>query len=277
MNSSESSSKPILTDVDWYAVACKIRKQNQQLKEQILKLETSIEEQKKQIKVQVIKNQDYLNLITDQSQKITELSKEVDDNQERIKQQSKQYNQQKLSIENLTQELKKTQQLAASLERECSLLQDDFNSIKHSLKQKEKENKELQIRLQRQQRSNIQYKTALDNKYLTNPPDVNSLGIKSWSEIESNNSSQNGNNTIQEQINNAPDIPEIIYDNHPQEEKKSTNYLVSESKILSENNLNIIPAKKENNNSSKKLGNSQDNIIKKTRKESFLKLPKWGK
>ena len=81
MNSSESSSKPILTDVDWYAVACKIRKQNQQLKEQILKLETSIEEQKKQIKVQVIKNQDYLNLITDQSQKITELSKEVDDNQ----------------------------------------------------------------------------------------------------------------------------------------------------------------------------------------------------
>ena len=173
--------------------------------------------------------------------------------------------------------MKKTQQLAASLERECSLLQDDFNSIKHSLKQKEKENKELQIRLQRQQRSNIQYKTALDNKYLTNPPDVNSLGIKSWSEIESNNSSQNGNNTIQEQINNAPDIPEIIYDNHPQEEKKSTNYLVSESKILSENNLNIIPAKKENNNSSKKLGNSQDNIIKKTRKESFLKLPKWGK
>jgi hypothetical protein len=36
-------------------------------------------------------------------------------------------------------------------------------------------------------------------------------------------------------------------------------------------------SRRNNNNSSKKLENSQDNIIKKTRKESFLKLPKWGK
>lgn len=154
-NSSPSSSKPLINQVDWYAIASKIRIQNEKLKAKIDELETIIEEQKQQIKVQVIKNQDYFNTEENQQEKIKELEKEIAEKNEQI-------NNQKSTINELTQELENIQQHTASLERECSLLQESYNEQKNQLKKLEQENKELKIRLQRQQRYNIQYKTALD-------------------------------------------------------------------------------------------------------------------
>lgn len=184
MSSSQSSpiNKSSLTDKDWHSIACKIRKQNQELKEKIAQLDNIIAEQKNQLTVQVIKNQDQNQLINEQYQKIKE-------SDIKINQKNQQYEKQKTTFDTVNTELKKTQQLAAGLERECSLLQDKYNETQHQLKQKEKENKELQTRLQRQQRYNIQLKTSLD-QYLTsssvNPSDVGSLGIESWSKDKSN-------------------------------------------------------------------------------------------
>jgi chromosome segregation ATPase len=269
MNSSQSSPipKPSLTNMDWYAIACKIRKQNQELKEKTVQLEKIIEEQKNQMKVPVIKNQEY--------------------------------QKQKSVIESLNSELKKNQQLAAGLERECSLLQDKYNEIQHQLKQTEKENKELQIRLQRQQRYNIQYKAALD-QYLTvsspTSPDVESLRIESWSEDRPHSPIQNPSiNLSSEDKNINQENPELVFNNLSQKTDEDIVYDLpknldnsqslnegikpSISSILSIKNLSLPPlnkSEKTDNNLEVKNSDHSDNSKQKSR-QSFLKLPKFGK
>ncbi|MGI0481881.1 hypothetical protein ACN4EE_13960 [Geminocystis sp. CENA526] len=276
------SPKSTLTNKDWYAIACKIRKKNEELKQETTELQTLIEEQKKHIKVQVIKNQDFQKKIKEDVVKIQQLETEINNSHIRIEEQNEQYQKQKLVIENLTKELKKTQQLTANLERDCSLLQDNYNEIQYQLKQKEKENKELQVRLQRQQRYNAQYKTALDH-YLTNncapSPEVNGLGITSWSD----NNSSSSNSTINdnpEQVNlPSQTFPlfekidrEIEQIDRNLEENQSEQIQSKPKEDLSLPPLtNNIFANQEIENNQEKKSN------KKPRNKSFLKLPKFGK
>lgn len=301
MSSSESSpiNKSSLTDKDWYAIACKIRKQNQELKEKTDQLETVIEEQKNQIKVHVIKNQDQNNLTEEQHQKIETFDIKINNYEDKLTKKNQQYQKQKLIVDDVNSELKKMQQLAAGLERECSLLQDKYNETQHQLKQKEKENKELQTRLQRQQRYNSQYKAALD-QYLTASPaipsDVSSLGIESWAKdqpdnltenysINSSSEGENINKEKSELISNSlgQKVDENIVNKSPQNLDNSNlsnqSKKVSVSSILLGNNLSLPPlnksAKNDKNLEIKTANNSDNN--KKKRKQSFLKLPKFGK
>jgi hypothetical protein len=295
------SNKSTLTNKDWYAIACKIRTQNQELKQETSELKTLIDEQKKQIKVQVIKNQDFQKKCQEYENKIQQLETEINDSHIRIEEQNEQYHKQKTVIENLTKELKKTQQLAANLERDCSLLQDNYNQGQYHLKQKEKENKELHIRLQRQQRYNAQYKTALDH-YLAHsetPKDVNSLGIKSWS--DNNISSQNNIiNGTSEAINSIPEIPTFldkidqeiaeidretalcdrqqqdteIFDRNLETETKDNNLKSNKGSIDNP----ILLTLKENISPNQEISKSEEkDNKKKPRNKPFLKLPKFGK
>lgn len=297
MSSSQSSplNKSSLTDKDWYAIACKIRKQNQEFKEKTAKLETIIAEQKTQIKVQVIKNQDQNNLIEEQNQKIEALDLKITHYEEKIAQKDQQHQKQKSIFDGVNTELKKTQQLAAGLERECSLLQDKYNEIQHQLKQKEKENKELQIRLQRQQRYNTQYKAALD-QYLTVSPvtsyDVGSLGIKSWSKDQLNNLTPINVSSEDEKINQensevihkdlTPKVDQDIVNNtskNPDNSQLLNNHEKSSvPSILLGNNLSLPPLnkteKKDHDLEVKTLDNVKNG--RKKAKQSFLKLPKFG-
>jgi len=266
-------SKPNLANKDWYAIACKIRKQNEDLKKKITELETLIEAQKQQIKVQVIKNKDHEKINLNYEAVIKDLEKKINENYLRINEQNEQYEKQKLVMENLIKELKQTQQLAANLERDCSLLQDTYNESQYQLKQKEKENKELQTRLQRQQRYNAQYKTALD-QYLTSnsttAPNVNSLGIESWSE---------NNFSVDNDVSEDVQQPSLL-DKIDQEIAEIDNN-------LEENNMNIQQQNREEKTIPKapffpslKQDNSQESYNgkeQKPRNKSFLKLPKFGK
>ncbi len=293
------SNKSTLTNKDWYAIACKIRTQNQELKQETSQLKTLIEEQKKQIKIQVIKNQDFEQKCREYENKIKQLETAVNDSHIHLEQQNEQYQKQKIVIDNLIKELKKTQQLAANLERDCSLLQDNYNEAQYNLKQKEKENKELQTRLQRQQRYNAQYKTALDH-YLANsekPKDVNSLGIKSWSEnnLSDQNHLVNGTSPT---VNSTPEIPTFLdkidretelldreianieqnlEDNINNKKSSETRENKIKSQDNSVNNL-ILPPLKENISANQEVSKSEEKENKKKpRNQSFLKLPKFGK
>ncbi len=251
-NSSPSSSKPLINQVDWYAIASKIRIQNEKLKAKISELETIIEEQKQQIKVQVIKNQDYFHLEENQQEKLRQLQLEITEKDEQIINQ-------KSTVDNLTQELEKIQQQTARLERECSLIQDSYNEQQHQLKQVEKENKELKIRLQRQQRYNIQYKTALDQVINASSVEGNANSvIKSFSENNIppsfvTNKSQLNLTNPEEIIPENQDIIDTIQENE-----------------LKENILEIKPSSPEENNSDSDLANlpsreseNQNSILKK--------------
>ena len=144
--SSSPSNKPSISKTDWYAIACKIRTQNQKLKQKIINLETLLDEQKEQIKVQVLKNQDYEELISEQEETRSLLEAEISEYEEQISEKTQQIESQQSNINQLTQELQKIQQQTARLERECSLLQENYHDEQNKLKQREAENKDLRIR-----------------------------------------------------------------------------------------------------------------------------------
>lgn len=238
-NSPSSSNKPLIGEIDWYAIACKIRGQNEQLKQKITDLETLIEEQKQQIKVQVIKNQDYDDVLSEQEEAQSLLEAEISEYEEQVAEKTQQIEIQQATISELTQELQKIQQQTARLERECSLLQENYNEEQNKLKQIEAENKDLRIRLQRQQRYNLQYKTALD-KFLDtstqNNRDFNSLGIKSWSENESTEYVANGDNGLGLEMSSVADTwnepPSNDFEEQEEDEVQEMESLDSENEEL---------------------------------------------
>ncbi|HIK37631.1 MAG: hypothetical protein N3D76_05550 [Geminocystis sp.] len=169
MSKSLSSHKTNLQDIDWYAVACRIRKQNEQLKGKIAQLESIIAQQKEQLSAQSQTGKQPDDEIT--GQKITELTEEIEA--------------QKKHISQLTEEIEKLQKQVALLERECSFLQEDCHEKEAQLRILEQENRELKIRLQRQQRYTIEYKNALEqilrNHNISLPRSFETLKINSWS------------------------------------------------------------------------------------------------
>lgn len=274
MTNSSSSSKPLINDVNWYAIASKIRNQNEKLKAKISDLENLIEEQKQQIKIQVIKNQDYSNLEENQQKEVENLKKEIVNKNQQIEKQ-------KETIETLTEQLEKIQQQTARLERECSLLQDNYNDQQHQLKQVEKENKELKIRLQRQQRYNIQYKTALDQVIGASSADNNSLNINPLSNNNlsplTNHVSSNQSDNKGENKNSTPST--IDEKNHPIENILNTPSFSEDNTEVKQNASLNLPLKNQdsNNNREKKEGNNGRNQEKKQKKRGFIQLPQFGK
>jgi hypothetical protein len=245
-----------LTNADWYKIACKIRDQNRELKIQISELEELLSNCQQSANEQIIAVEKKDILIECQQQQITNLNKELSEQINLKKPTNSEEQKLELLIDNLSQELQQVQQQAARLERECSFLQDKYNQQEHLLKQQEKENQELQIRLQRQQRYNLQYKSALDQYLQSNVeeeknyqqnlnPSLKKEGIKPWHEaqIEGNlarNSerilpkilnSLNPSAVKQEtniQQNQENDIPELIYDNSPNSTEDKIENLIEE-------------------------------------------------
>jgi hypothetical protein len=258
--SSSDSNKFPVDDQDWYVIACRIRNQNKKLKEKIKELEDILEEQQEQINGEVLKNQDYDDLLQEQEEIKLVLEEEINNYQEQILQQKQQIETQQANISQLTQELEKVQQQAARLERECSLLQDNYHEEQNKLKQIEAENKDLRIRLQRQQRYNLQYKTALD-QFLDNSNipsrDSKGLGIKSWGENDSDNQDDSNNFGLTE--NNDDDFWQS------QSPVKSEN--------LSSNDSSSNSTIEDNSETESKETNVEEN---KNQKKPFIKLPQFG-
>ena len=267
-NSPSHPKKPSLSEIDWYAIACKIRTQNQKLKQQIVDLESLIHEQKQQIKIQVVKNQDCDLALNEKDEEKTNLENEYE---EQLLEKEEQIEEQQVTINQLAQELEKIQQQAARLERECSLLQEKYNEQQNTLQRTEVENKDLRVRLQRQQRYNLQYKTALD-KFLdtssaqNNDLDNNSIGIQSWSDSESSELDsklkesegweyQSGIESDESQVNSEE------------------NFSSSELEQAIDSEAEAIFSESENNLQQKKADKSGQ---KKGHGKLFLKLPQFG-
>ena len=273
-NSSSPAKKPLKHNIDWYAMACKIRTQNEKLKDKIVNLETLIDEQKEQIKVQVVKNQDCEQVIKQQAETQEILDIEIEKYQAQIEQKEERIATQQDTINQLIQELEKIQQQTARLERECSLLQDNYQEEQNKLQQMETENKDLRIRLQRQQRYNLQYKTALDqflDTSSTSPNrENNSLGIKSWSDVQENDNG-NGNHST------ANDYDSIEVWGNSSETENTTK--TEPESLTTEDKAEEKPLPSQNE-STKKTENQESREKqaeeKKSRGKLFIKLPQFG-
>ncbi|MBE9223165.1 hypothetical protein IQ215_10705 [Cyanobacterium stanieri LEGE 03274] len=170
-----------LRHMDWYAIACKVRVKYEKLKEKVTYLEQSLLGYQKEVegKDKIINEQN--RQLDNHGVTLNQLYIKVDDATQQI-------NHQQLLIEKLSQDLKDSQTQRGRIERECSLLQESYNQLQYRIRDRERENQELNVRLQRQQRTTLEYKAALD-KYLhssTDKPKMVSTEkdtIKSWSEI----------------------------------------------------------------------------------------------
>lgn len=140
---SEDSSSP---DQDWFNLARKLRGQNRELLDRIVKLEQELAESHV--------SESTHQLQTTQAQNSTLIE------QIQASQQKTQYQQQE--IEFLQQQLTTVQETFAQLERECALLKEDCQHKTNQLAIAQRQVNELQVRLKRQQRYTLQYKAALD-------------------------------------------------------------------------------------------------------------------
>lgn len=188
----------LLENVNWYRVACKIREQNRQLETKILDLETSLIETNKRLETQQRLCNSADDLIEQKTQELDNYEMEISQLSHKLDQANQGYQNQQIFIESLSQQLHTAQEKVARLEREWALLQDNYAHQKQTLLQVEKQNKELEIRLQRQQHYTLQFKAALDQclkapssenleKILEGKVNIKQQKIKPWSTIQEDN------------------------------------------------------------------------------------------
>ncbi|XHU95244.1 MAG: hypothetical protein JJP05_05615 [cyanobacterium endosymbiont of Rhopalodia gibba] len=180
-----------VTSRDWFNLARKLRKQNGELLESIVKLEQSLAESQKQLQEQVQQahQNDFL---------IAEKTAQVNAIKEQFQTAQKQFQEQQQELNTIIEKLVTTQSKLVSVEYQCTLLKQRYREKADRLDHSEKQIEELQTRLQRQQRYALQYKAALDeclskssrkqiqpsidsfSSAKTFTPKINS--IKTWSE-----------------------------------------------------------------------------------------------
>ena len=151
-----------LKNTDWYAVACKIRQNNRQLVQKILDLEHSLQGYAEKLEIQQRRCRSADNLIEQQTQELNNSQREIEQLYHQLEKLNHQSQNQQILTENLSQQLRTSQEQIARLERECSGLQDSYNQEKQKSLELEKYNRELEVRLQRQQHYTLQFKAALD-------------------------------------------------------------------------------------------------------------------
>lgn len=181
-----------VTSQDWFNLSRKLRKQNRELLESLVKLEQSLAECQQQLQGQ--KQQAHRNdfLITQNPTQINAIK-------EQLKTASEQFKQQQQELNTSQKKLATTQSKLAQVEHQCTLFKQRYREKADQLDNSQKQVEELQTRLQRQQRYALQYKAALDeclSKLSTRKqvqPSINSLSsaktltpqinsIKIWSE-----------------------------------------------------------------------------------------------
>ncbi len=273
MSNSPSNNKKSNADVDWYAIACKIRNQNNELKEEQAQLKNLINEQQQQLKLYLSQNQE-------QRTKQPKLESQISQYQEQIEQKNEQIDNLQTNIGHLTQELAKIQGQIALLERECSLLQEDCNEEKNKLKKVEVENKDLRVRLQRQQRYNLQYKTALDKFLDTSTPnnrDSNdSLGIISWSGNKTEEIVNTNQSNLDDNWNDDSDDDSsiIITENNSSKSKDGKNIKNKAQSHSQEQIKEATRSQNEQQTTSKHQDENKNN--KNNGHRRFINLPSFG-
>jgi exonuclease VII large subunit len=183
---------------------------------------------------------------------------------------------QELIDEYLTQ-ITESQQQIATLERQCSHLQDNHEKQKQKATLLEQKLKEAELRLQRQQRHNIQFKAALD-QCLETPGYVTPVNISTEEQqtpaIISSNSRIPKNEGIKPWSNyleELENISEKIKNNHQEIEEKvepKPENFINRIKVL--NNTNFVGNELERKSPSPLLNRSNYQTKPKVKREIVL-------
>ncbi|NET33685.1 MAG: hypothetical protein F6K19_16950 [Cyanothece sp. SIO1E1] len=189
LESSESDTQPTLVEpepeltpspreLELMALVRDLNQCNDQLLSRVAQLETSLEESQLVLEAEMTRSQAQASKC---STALKNCNYELRVSQEqvgRLKDELEFANQahqrQQIRFETLTAELESGQQQIAQIERECAMVQQRYNEQCHTLSQADSNCRDLQNRLQRQQRYTLQFKAALEKSLEVPPPNYDS-------------------------------------------------------------------------------------------------------
>ena len=147
---------------DWFNLARKLRGQNRQLLDTIVTLEQALSASRQELQDYQERSRHHNSLLSQQTAKLESTQAQNSHLLEQLQTSQTQLQQEQSHLESLQKQLQGTQEAFARLERGSALLKEETLQNKHQLVLKEEQIRELQQRLQRQQRYSLQYKSALD-------------------------------------------------------------------------------------------------------------------
>ncbi len=147
---------------DWFNLARKLRGQNRQLLDTIVTLEQALSASRQELQDYQERSRHHNSLLSQQTAQLQSTQAQNSHLLEQLQTSQTQLQQEQSHLESLQKQLQATQEAFARLERVSALLKEETQQNKHQLVLKEEQIRELQQRLQRQQRYSLQYKSALD-------------------------------------------------------------------------------------------------------------------
>ncbi|MEL6928815.1 MAG: hypothetical protein AAFO95_09285 [Cyanobacteria bacterium J06600_6] len=154
-------SEPLTAKMDWQRVAHKLREYNRKLLKKVFRLEQELAEIDNKFNKHVEKSENTDSLLVRQAEELEESQAKIALSIEKLANAQQQLEERELVIKQISEQHELSQQQAAQLERECTLLQEKCNQQTFDIVTKEQENQALQSELDRQQHSALQQSAEL--------------------------------------------------------------------------------------------------------------------
>lgn len=147
--------------MNWQKVAHKLREYNRKLLKKVFRLEQELAEIDNKFNKHVEKSQNSDLLVAKQAEEIKKYEEKIALLSQQLTSSEQQISNQKTIISDVSQQYESSQKQTAQLERDCTLLQENYNQKTYELITKEQETKELQTKLSQQQRCAMEYQAEL--------------------------------------------------------------------------------------------------------------------
>ena len=160
-NATKEESGSVMAKMDWQRVAHKLREYNRKLLKKVFRLEQELAEIDNKYNKYVEKSRNSDMLLVQQAGELESDRENLAVMVEQLANFQQQLDERELIIKQISEQHELSQQQAAQLERECTLLQEKYNQKAFELVAKEKENQEIQSELSQQQHIALQQEAQL--------------------------------------------------------------------------------------------------------------------
>ncbi len=160
-----NSEQQILIDLEFkklLALNEELRAANNQLYEEVEHLKDDLAESEKALQWQKRRSSVAESMLNQQTKELAAAQEQIQSLFQELETSVQTVQRQESLIETYKAQLQISQQRLAKLERECALLQTNYNEQSHQASQSENTCRELRSRLMRQQRQTLQFKAALE-------------------------------------------------------------------------------------------------------------------
>ncbi len=155
-------SNVIQNRIDWSDRAYKLRQKNLAFCKKISQLEQTLAESQEQLLSEQKRAQNAEIFIARQTEEVGSAQQKYNSLLQKLEAARQEVKNKQVTIDSIYAKLAASQEHVARIERECAILQENYHEQQYKLLETEQQAKELNIRLEQQQRYTLEYKTVLD-------------------------------------------------------------------------------------------------------------------